>query len=304
MSSHREAPEISKDPVADSTDVYAFVSPDRPNTVTIIANYLPLQQPNGGPNFYEFGDDVQYDIKVNYDNTPGADLIYRFRFTTTIRNDKTFLYNTGPIDSPASKAWNRPQTYTVTKINVRAGTTEVLGTNLPVPPCNVGVRSTPNYADIANLAVTVKGNRTFFCGQRADAFRVDLGSIFDLGGLRPLNEAHLIPLTKMDGINAVKPYNVHTIALQLPIAEVARGGTKPTDPSKWTSTIGIWTTASRQTSTMFNKKQYKFVGIGPFQAVSRLGNPLFNEVLVPMAEKDEWNAVEPRFDKRDRKSNV
>src|SRR5476651_1461523 len=97
MSSHREAPEISKDPVADNTDIYAFVSPDRPDSVTLIANFIPLENPDGGPNFYEFGDDVLYSINVSNRGGARADVSYQFRFTTTIRNDDTFLYNTGQI---------------------------------------------------------------------------------------------------------------------------------------------------------------------------------------------------------------
>src|SRR6476659_10227827 len=116
MSSHREAPEISKDPVADSTDVYAFVSPDRPDTVTLIANYIPFQAPDGGPNFYEFGEDVTYDIHVSNKGKGKADVTYRFHFHTKVRNPKTFLYNTGPIGSLSSASWNRPQFYSVTRI--------------------------------------------------------------------------------------------------------------------------------------------------------------------------------------------
>src|ERR1700712_4384516 len=107
MSSHREAPETAKDPVADNTDVYAFVSPDKPDTVTIIANFIPLQQPYGGPNFFQFGDDVVYEIHISNLGKAQADLTYQFRFTTKIRNNKTFLYNTGPITSITSTAWNR-----------------------------------------------------------------------------------------------------------------------------------------------------------------------------------------------------
>src|SRR6476620_103649 len=116
MSSHREAPEVSKDPVADNTDVYAFVSPDKPRTVTLIANFIPFQNPQGGPNFYEFGDDVQYDIHVSNRGDATADLTYRFRFTTRIRNRETFLYNTGPIGSINDPSWNRPQYYSVSRI--------------------------------------------------------------------------------------------------------------------------------------------------------------------------------------------
>ena len=116
MSSHREAPEISKDPVADGTDVYAFVSPDRPGTVTLIANFIPLQKPDGGPNFYEFGDDVLYQIHVTNDGTPDPDVSYQFRFRTEVRNRATFLYNTGQITDIADETWNRPQYYSVTQV--------------------------------------------------------------------------------------------------------------------------------------------------------------------------------------------
>src|ERR1700761_9968 len=115
MSSHREAPEISKDPSADNTDVYAFVSPDKPDTVTLIANFIPFELPYGGPNFNEFAEDVEYDIHISNKGGGNADIVYRFKFTTTVRNPKTFLYNTGPIDSPDSMNWNRPQTYSLTK---------------------------------------------------------------------------------------------------------------------------------------------------------------------------------------------
>src|SRR5690242_11144447 len=149
MSSHREAPEISKDPVADSTDLYAFVSPRRPDYVTIIANYIPLQAPFGGPNFFEFGDDVVYRINIDNNGDGRADIVYEFRFTTKVRNPNTFLYNTGPITSIDSPNWNRPQFYTVRRIKRGGGKAAqevTLASNLAVPPCNVGVRSTPHYA--------------------------------------------------------------------------------------------------------------------------------------------------------------
>ena len=144
MSSHREAPEISKDPVADSTDVYAFVSPDRPHTVTLIANYVPLQTPAGGPNFYEFGDDVLYEIHIDTNGNAEPDITYQFRFTTQVGNPDTFLYNTGVITSLSSPAWNRKQFYSVTRVD-RWGVHH-LGSDLACPPCNIGPLSTPNYA--------------------------------------------------------------------------------------------------------------------------------------------------------------
>src|ERR1700749_2085423 len=111
MSSHREAPESAKDPVADSTDVYAFVSPDKPGTVTLIANFIPFELPDGGPNFNEFADDVLYEIHISNNGDAQPDISYQFRFSTVIRNPDTFLYNVGPISSPPDPNWNRPQTY-------------------------------------------------------------------------------------------------------------------------------------------------------------------------------------------------
>ena len=144
MSSHREAPEISKDPVADSTDVYAFVSPDRPGTVTLIANYIPLEGPAGGPNFYAFGDDVLYEIHVDNNGDAEPDVTFQFRFRTELADPDTFLYNTGPITSLGSANWNRRQTYQVTRVS--QGHSAVLASGLSCPPCNIGPLSTPNYA--------------------------------------------------------------------------------------------------------------------------------------------------------------
>ena len=297
MSSHREAPEISKDPVADGTDTYAFVSPDRPDTVTLVANFIPLQKPDGGPNFYEFGDDVLYEIHVSNDGAADADITYQFRFSTRIRNAGTFLYNTGPITNITDPTWNRPQYYKVTK--VVGDDVEVIGSGLPCPPVNVGKRSTPSYAALSSQAVhQLAGGRKVFAGQRADAFHVDLGSVFDLGALRPFNEAHLISMPAMGGVNSVQSYNVHTIALQVPIRELTRDHSMPTDVNVAKAVLGVWASASRRKARIFDDEAGKYVGNGPWEQVSRLGNPLFNEVVVPMAEKDQWNARRPGGDSR------
>jgi hypothetical protein len=141
-SSHREAPFISTDPQADNTDVYAFVSPDRPDTVTIIANYIPFEEPAGGPNFYRFSDDVLYAIHIDNTGDAKEDISYQFRFNRPIRNPNTFLYNTGPITALDDRDWNLPQYYDITRIEKgRAG---LVKDNLPTPPVNIGPRSTPN----------------------------------------------------------------------------------------------------------------------------------------------------------------
>src|SRR5438445_7578978 len=165
MSSHREAPEISKDPVADSTDVYAFVSPDKPDMVTLIANYIPLEGPAGGPNFYEFGDDVLYEIHVDNDGDADEDITYQFRFQTKLRNPNTFLYNTGRIHSLDDPNWNKRQFYSVTRVNAR-GHRRVLAEGLACPPCNIGPFSTPGYATLAQAAVHhLPTGQTVFAGQ-------------------------------------------------------------------------------------------------------------------------------------------
>src|SRR2546428_3048186 len=193
MSSHREAPEISKDPVADNTDLYAFVSPDNPSTVTIIANYVPLEAPDGGPNFYEFGNDVLYEINIDNDGDGKEEITYQFRFQTRLRNPNTFLYNTGPITSLNSPNWNRRQFYSVTKVDA-SGNATVLASGLACPPCNIGPRSTPHYPALAEAAVhSLSGGIKVFAGQRAEGFYVDLGAVFDLLDLRPFQNLHLIP---------------------------------------------------------------------------------------------------------------
>jgi hypothetical protein len=296
MSSHREAPEISKDPVADNTDVYAFVDPEHPKHVTLIANFIPLQKPDGGPNFYEFGEDVLYQIKIANKGTGKADVSYQFRFHTKIRNARTFLYNTGPISDLSDPNWNRPQYYSLTR--VKNGHTTVLASNLACPPVNIGPRSTPDYEHLAAQALHKVGRHTVFAGQRAEGFHVDLGSIFDLGTLRPFQMAHLIPSAASVGVDATKTYNVHSIALRVPMSEISRNGNVPTNKAAPSAVIGVWATASRRKSRIIDSSTGKSVGHGPWEQVSRLGNPLFNEVLVPMAEKDEWNFHFPVGDKK------
>ncbi len=294
MSSHREAPEISKDPVADNTDTYAFVSPDKPDTVTIITNYIPFEAPDGGPNFFEFGDDVLYEIHVDNDHDGASDITYQFRFYTKTRNPNSFLYNTGQITSIDSPNWNRPQFYSVTKVD-KNGNKTLLAQDLSCPPCNIGPRSTPNYAELAEQAVHHLSNGiTVFAGQRADGFYADLGAIFDLLDLRPFQNLHLIPSPAANGVNGLKNLNVHTIAIQLPKTTVTEDGYNPTDVNSPKSVIGVYGSASRRKLRMLDS--YDKDGSGPYVQVSRLGNPLFNEVIVPLGKKDYWNRQSPYND--------
>ncbi len=296
-SSHREAPLIAKDPTADNTDLYAFVNADDPatpendaNSVTIIANFIPLEEPAGGPNFHNFDDNVLYAIKIDNNGDAVEDITYEFRFTTRIQNPNTFLYNTGQITALDDPDFNYRQTYTVTRVT--AGGRQVLNKNgqtLRTPPANIGPRSTPNYAALANAAVyQTKANTTVFAGPTDDAFFVDLGSIFDLAGLRPFNTAHLIPLGQapgVDGVDGVGGYNTHTIAIKVNRGQLGNAN----------DIVGIYATASRQSTTVLNIDGTQSKS-GDWRQVSRLGNPLINEVIIPLGEKDKWNASDPKND--------
>jgi hypothetical protein len=296
-SSHREAPLISQDPSADNTDLYAFVSPDNPDTVTIVANYVPLEQPAGGPNFASFGDDVRYELKVDNTGDGVEDVTYRFRFKTQTRNKNTFLYNTGTIDSLDDTDWNRPQTYRVLRVG-RNGRAHELASGLSTPPVNIGPRSTPHYEDLAADAVhDLPGGIKVFAGQRDDPFFVDLGSIFDLAGLRPLNTLHDIPLPTEAGVDGVSGYNTHTIAIQVPITRLTRDHAMPSGPDDPNAVIGVYASASRRHIRILQPngthKQRS-----SWRQVSRLGEPLINEVIIPLGQKDRWNASEPEDDSR------
>jgi hypothetical protein len=286
-SSHREAPLISDDPAADNTDVYAFVSPDKPNTVTIIANYYPFQDPAGGPNYYRFDPTVRYEIKVDNNGDAEEDVLYRFRFSTTVANGNTFLYNTNQVTSPADPDLNVKQTYTVTRVT-SGGSTELRPDIVKrVPPANIGPRSNPTYDPFQGV-VDLGDERKVFAGPRDDPFFVDLGSIFDLGGLRPFNAAHIIPLRNEGGEDGVRNYNVFSIAIQVPKTDLL--------PSPMANgNLGIYASAERQATRVLNSNGTVST-MGDWVQVSRLGNPLINEVVIPLGQKDLWNASDPADD--------
>jgi hypothetical protein len=296
MSSHREAPEIAKDPVADNTDVYAFVSPDNPDTVTLIANYIPLEGPAGGPNFFEFGDDVLYEIHIDNDGDAVEDITYRFRFRTTLQNPNTFLYNTGPIRSLDDPSWNKRQFYSLTR--VKNGHATVLAHALASPPCNIGPFSTPHYGALAAEAVhRLPSGEIVFAGQRAEGFYVDLGSVFDLVDLRPFQNLHVNPLAAAPGVNGTNRLNVHTLAIQVPKRMLTRDGSDPTNRNDPRAVIGVYASASRRKARILGPDA-DIDEAGPWVQVSRLGSPLFNEVMIPLGLKDLWNAKPPKDDKQ------
>jgi hypothetical protein len=297
-SSHREAPLIAADPTVDGTDLYAFVSPDAPTTVTLISNWIPFEEPGGGPNFYHFDDNATYYIKVDSDGDAVEDVTYAWTFHTIIKNGGTFLYNTNQISSPSSTAFNYTQYYTVTEKLGSAAPTVLFGNKLMVPD-NIGPRSTPGYANLAAQFVNSANGIKEFTGQRDDPFYVDVNSIFDLGGLRPFNNLHLIPQPVSTGLNSTAGYNVHTTAIQVPISKLAPtcpAGTAASDPK---CVIGVWTTAERPaviTRAFSASGAVSSTGSGAPIQVSRLGNPLVNEVVLPLALKDAFNTITPATD--------
>jgi hypothetical protein len=290
-SSHREAPLISQDPLADNTDLYAFRSPERPNTVVLISNFIPLQFPSSGPNFWKFDDSVLYEIMV--DNTGDAveDITYQFRFRTEVRNPNTFLYNTGVVSSFDDPDLNVRQFMSVTRVvgPRRTGAATLLGDNIPVMPANVGATSIGTYSQpmgsgVVNIADSIRA----FAGPRDEGFFVDLGATFDLLQLRTLVENRGVPVDSLAG------FNVHSIALEVPITQLSRTGTAPVLQADPNATIGVWTTASRPSVT--TRTAGGQTTSGAFVQVSRLGNPLVNEVVIPLSTKDAFNGLEPTGD--------
>lgn len=277
-SSHREAPMITGDPKVDATDLYAFVSPDKKDTVTLIANYIPMQEPAGGPNFYAFDDSARYEIHIDNDADAKEDITYRFEFDSKVRNNKSFLYTNGAVESLGDENWNAPQTYTLTRIE--GNKSEVIVKDAYTTPANVGPKSIPDFKDLRDEAIVKEDGMQVFVGQIEDPFYVDLGATFDLLTIRQ------IPGNKGGGVDTLAGYNVSTLALQVPISELTDGD----------DIIGVWTTASRQSTRVLNSNPAKNQERGNWVQVSRLGSPLVNEVVVPLAAKDLFNASQPSDD--------
>jgi hypothetical protein len=291
-SSHREAPLIADDPLADNTDVYAFRSPTNPDKVVLIANYIPLQLPDGGPNYYHFGENVRYEIHVdNNVATPGDDITYRFTFKRTNEDPTTFF------NIRLGKE-NLKTTYTLER-SKGGGPFQAIVTNGVVPPYNVGPRSisspvglaAPDYETLMKQSITTAstGERVF-AGPVDDPFFVDAGGIFDLGdnprttGSRPQD--------------LLRYKNVHTLALEVDIATLQKDG-KSVGQAKnildGDFVIGVWASASRPKIRVLNGDGTE-THSGEWVQVSRLGMPLTNEAVIPIGFKDRWNASTPYDD--------
>src|SRR5450432_3056001 len=318
-SSHREAPLISNDPLADNTDLYAFRSPDDPNKITIIANYVPMQLPQGGPNYYSFGENIRYEIHIdNNIATPGDDIVYRFTFHKTNEDPTTFfnirlgkenLKTTYTLErsTDGGRSWNgvlnggnimRNNDWDHDRDDDHKQFRAILKNGI-VPPYNIGPRSissgvglnVPDYNTLINnaIATTSTGERVF-AGTADDPFFVDLGGIFDLGNAPRQGPSH--------PEDALKCKNVSTIALEVDISTLQKDH-KPLwkaknilDPDY---VIGVWASASRQQIRTLNGNGTES-NFGRWVQVSRLGMPLTNEAVVPIGYKDYWNSLTPYED--------
>ncbi len=273
-SSHREAPLIAGDPRADNTDVYAFVSADKPGSVNLIANWIPFEEPNGGPNFYPFEDGTHYDINIDNNGNAKPDIIYRWTFSSTDnRGTNTFLYNNGPVTSLDDENLLYRQSFTLSRYKNQRWATIAKG---PVAPSNVGKASMPNYGKLRDAAITkVAGGGQTFAGQADDPFFLDL-RVFDLLYGGDLSET---------GTDTLKGYNVNSVALQVPASDVSLKGDAKRNP-----VIGVWSSTSKQSVRLGGGKAKAF---GDFAQVSRLGNPLVNELVLPAGLKDTFNSLRP-----------
>ncbi|CAN5444027.1 DUF4331 domain-containing protein [soil metagenome] len=304
-SSHREAPLISMDPSADNTDLYAFRSTEsgRQGFVTLIANFIPDQSPGSGPHYYKFDDTVLYEIKVDNTGDGVEDISYQFRFSNQIKNGDSVLGMASPnealqgkggieplISSINDEDYNEVQTYSVTRIDRQSGKKgKQLATVLQTPPANIGKRTTPNYEALAERAIhDIAGGVRVFAGQRDEGFFIAVNKIFDTLNLDSIKDT--------GGKDGLAGRNVNSIAIEIPIKDLTRNGAVPTDSTDANSVIGIWSTASRRTTNVLYDAQKRGSKNGEWVQISRLGNPLVNEVVIPLKLKDAFNGLSPKDD--------
>ena len=315
-SSHREAPLTSLDPTADNTDVYAYVANDAQDAVTLVANWVPFEDPAGGPNFYRFDDRAHYYINVDNTGDGKPDIRYLFQFTTRTIDPNSFLYAKPTVDSIDSPNLNVQQSYSVTKETWNGDkmtSSNVIANNVPVAPNNVGPKTMPNYGALADQAIKpVQGGGKVFAGQRDDPFFVDLGATFDALTIRNGTG------NAGGGKDDLAGYNIHSIVLQVPKSQVSKDGKGVSGPSDSNAVVGVWSSTDRQrlqasgaavakagkgVKNQKGHKGRKAQSDDPskgnkhdFIQVSRLGNPLINEVVIPLGLKDQFNATQPADD--------
>ena len=295
-SSHREAPNTSQDPTADDTDVYAFTADDAPGSLTVVANWIPFEDPAGGPNFYNFDPKAHYYVNVDNTGDGAYDIRYQFAFKTKVINKNSFAAATPTVDSLNDPNLNVRQSYTVTREvynkKGRKTSAKVVARNLPVVPSNIGPKTMPNYDALAAQGIKpLSGGGKVFAGQRDDPFFVDLGQTFDSINFRP----GVGTGNQGGGKDDLAGYNVNSIVLQVPKSQVTRNGRAVASASAGNAVIGVWSSTERRQFQVTNDVSGKG-SKGGYVQVSRLGNPLVNEVVIPLGQKDRFNRTQPQND--------
>jgi hypothetical protein len=301
-SSHREAPRIMLDPAADNTDLYAFVAPDAPRQLTVIANWVPLVSPAGGPYFGKLDPEAHYYVKIDNTGDGVEDVSYRWRFKNEFRNPDSFLYALPPVNSINDRNLNFVQTYDLDYILYRNGKPSPptpLARNVPVAPDNAGPKTFPNYANVANQAIRNlrKGGKTFV-GPVDDPFFIDLGVIFDGVNIDKPGRPMIGLGNQGGGKDDISGYNTHAFALQVPFKDVTRDGRDVKRPDDDNSIVGVWATTERLSMNVNGSGKAKW------KQVSRIGNPLVNEVMVPLKDRDKYNRTPPSRDRQNLRKYV
>ncbi|MEA2141729.1 MAG: hypothetical protein QOI64_159 [Solirubrobacteraceae bacterium] len=297
-SSHREAPLTSLDPATDDTDLYAYTAADAPGSLTVVANWIPFQDPGGGPNFYKFDTRARYYINVDNTGDGAYDVRYQFKFRTLAPNSAAAGY---PVALPPIASLDDPklerQRMTVTReryVNGRQVSAKVIGANLPVAPSNLGPKTMPGYEALANQAIRpLRLGGRVFAGQRDDPFYIPLDRAFDTINLAGAGTGNI-----GGGIDTLAGYGVSSVVLQIPESQVTRDAKRVAGASASNAVVGVWASAERRRLQVVNDDR----GLdlrekrSPWVQVSRLGNPLINELVIPLALKDKFNRTQPKDD--------
>jgi hypothetical protein len=307
-SSHREAPRILKDPTADNTDVWAFTAPDAPNSLTVVANWIPLADPAGGPNFYPLDENARYYVKIDNTGDGYEDVAYRWKFKTRFNRPDSFLYARPQVTSVNDPDLNLVQTYDLYKETYnkhrKLASVKRIAHNAPVVPDNVGPKTIPNFAQVEAGGVTqLKGGGKTIVTPAEDAFFVDLGTIFDGINIDKPGRPNIGTGNQGGGKDDVAGYNTKSFVLQVPEREVTRDGKSVSGMKAGNAVVGVWSTTERKSGSVLGsyasrkgKHGKHHRRHGGWVQVSRLGNPLINEVIIPIGKKDKFNATSPADD--------
>jgi hypothetical protein len=299
-SSHREAPKILTDPTADNTDVYAFTAKDAPGSLTVVANWIPFEEPAGGPYFGKLDPKARYYVKVDNTGDGREDVAYRWQFSQRFRNPNSFLYAAPTVTSVDDPDINFVQTYDLYREtydrNGKRRHVKLVGNDLPVAPDNVGPKTIPDYATVSNGAIApVKGGGKTFVGPADDPFFLDLNTIFDGINIDKPGRPNIGLGNQGGGKDDVSSYNTHAFVLQVPESQVTRDGKPVADAKASNAVVGVWATTERKRVTVRRHDGRRSYHASWVQ-VSRLGNPLINEVIIPIGQKDKFNRTSPADD--------